>query len=462
VKLFTIAIASSLLFAAGSAMAQDASSVRATLPDPALDVLVSTAIQNTPELAAARAALEAARRRVQPARTLDDPSLSTTYQNDGRAISLGKAEGSFIGLMLSQPIRWPGKLTLAGQTAESEAREVESGTLGRAGLMIEARVRNAWYDLILARAIDRLVEERRDTARQIEATTRDRYAAGLGVQQDILRAQVELARIDELKATQRAVITNRLAELNRLLGLPQDSARDTPADLPRTAELSSTATWVASTFSRSPEAAGARQGIETGRLRVQIAKKNFLPDFVVSGGSMYRGNFPMGPMWQVGVGVSLPVWANKRQQNQLAEAQARVAEQTAQTDVVGLELELRTRERIAQLQTANEVATLYREKIVPLDQLSYESALASYSAGKVPFITVFEAVNALYGDRATYLGRLAEAAKWRVAIDEASLQPTSMSGAPSMSSSSTAASGMGAQAPASSSSPSKSASTSMR
>jgi cobalt-zinc-cadmium efflux system outer membrane protein len=455
VKLFTIAIASSLLFAAGSAMAQDASSVRATLPDPALDSLVSTAIQNTPELAAARAALEAARRRVQPARTLDDPSLSTTYQNDGRAISLGKAEGSFFGLMLSQPIRWPGQLNLAGQAAESEAREVESGTLGRAGLMIEARVRNA-------RAIDRLVEERRDTARQIEATTRDRYAAGLGVQQDILRAQVELARIDELKATQRAVIASRLAELNRLLGLPQDAARNTPADLPRPAELSPTATWVASTFSRSPEAAGARQGIETGRLRVQIAKKNFLPDFVVSGGSMYRGNWEMGPMWQVGVGVSLPVWANKRQQNQLAEAQARIAEQTAQTDVVGLELELRTRERIAQLETANEVATLYREKIVPLDQLSYESALASYSAGKVPFITVFEAVNALYGDRATYLGRLAEAAKWRVAIDEASLQPTSMSGAPSMSSSSTAASGMGAQAPASSSSSSKSASTSMR
>jgi cobalt-zinc-cadmium efflux system outer membrane protein len=459
VKHLTIAITVSLLFAAGSAMAQDKSSVRATLPDPALDTLVSIAIENTPELAAARAAVEAARRRVEPARTLDDPSLSTNYQNDGRAISLGKAEGSFIGLMLSQPIPWPGKRTLAGKTAESEAREVESGTLGRAGLMIEARVRNAWYDLILARAIDRLVEERRDTAHQIEATTRDRYAAGLGVQQDILRAQVELARIDELKATQRALIASRLAELDRLLGLPQDSARDTPADLPRIARLAPTATWVASTLSRSPEAAAGRQGIETGRLRVQTAKKNFFPDFVVSGGSMYRGNWEMGPMWQVGLGVSLPVWANKRQQNQLAEAQARVAEQTAQTDVVGLELELRTRERMAQLETANEVAALYREKIVPLDQLSYESALASYSAGKVPFITVFEAINALYGDRATYLGRLAEAAKWRVAIDEASLQPTSMSGAPSMSSGGTAASGMGAQAPRSSS---NAASTSMR
>ncbi|HEX7681277.1 MAG TPA: TolC family protein, partial [Thermoanaerobaculia bacterium] len=156
------------------------------------------------------------------------------------------------------------------------------------------------------------------------------------------------------------------------------------------------------------------------------------PDFVVSGGSMYRGNFAMGPMWQVGLGVSLPVWANKRQQNQLAEMQARVAGQTSETDVIRRDLEQRTRERLAQLATANDVATLYHDRITPLDQLSYESALSSYQNGKVPFITVFDAVNALYSDRATYLGRLAEAAKWRVAIDEAALQTTSIGGAQPM------------------------------
>lgn len=454
---YITAFATTLLLAAGSALAQDKPSSRATLPDTALDALVSTAIGNTPELAAAHAAVEAAQRRVEPARTLGDPSLSTTWQNDGRAISLGKAEGSFIGLMVSQPLPWPGKLRLAGRAAESEAREIESGTLGRAGLMIEARVRNAWYDLILARALDRLIEDRRDTARQIEATTRNRYAAGLAVQQDVLRAQVELARIDELKATLRAAITSRLAEINRLLGRPQDTALDTTVDLPGIVPLSPAADWIARALGRSPEAAAARQGIETGQLRVQIAKKNFLPDFVVSGGSMYRGNFPMGPMWQVGVGVSLPVWINKRQQNQLAEAQARVAEQTSQTDVIGLELEIRTRERVAQLETANEVATLYREKIVPLDQLSYESSLASYQAGKVPFITVFEAVNVLYSDRASYLGRLAEAAKWRVAIDEGALQPTAMGSAPALPAGGGAAtSGMSASSSASQSSPSAS------
>src|SRR6476469_5525467 len=95
--------------------------------DPAADRLVSEALQKTPEIDAARASLEAARRRVEPARTLPDPSASFTYQNDGRSLSLGKAEGSFVGLMLSQPVPWPGKLSLAGKATASEAREIAVG-----------------------------------------------------------------------------------------------------------------------------------------------------------------------------------------------------------------------------------------------------------------------------------------------------------------------------------------------
>jgi cobalt-zinc-cadmium efflux system outer membrane protein len=429
--LFTtrVFIAGLLLLGATAASAQQ---VRLTPADPVADRLVAEALLKTPEIDAARAALEAARRRVDPSRTLPDPMASLTYQNDGRAPSLGTAEGSFAGVMLSQPLPWPGKLALSGKAAASEAREMEVGALDRTALTVEARVRTAWYDLLLARALDRLVEERRGTARQIESTTRERYAAGLAVQQDVLRAQVELARIDELKASQRAAIAGRLAEINRLLGRPQDQALETPADLPGIAAIPPAAGIVAGALARSPEAAAARQGIETGRLRAEMAKKNFRPDFVVTAGSMYRGNFEMGPMWQAGVAVSLPLWINRRQENQLAEAKARVAEQTARTDVIGRELELRTRERIAQLEAANEVAALYQDKIVPLDELSYESALASYQAGKVPFITVFDAVNALYADRATHLGRLAEAAKWRVAIDEAAPQPAAMGGVASM------------------------------
>ena len=435
-----------LVTCTAAAQTTEQNAVRAALRDPQLEALVNEALNKAPEMAAAQASVEAAQRRIIPSRTLADPFVSTTYQNDGRAPSLGSAEGSFLGLMASQAIPWPGKLRLAGDIAASESREIERGALGRTGLALEARVRNAWYDLVLARAIDRIIEERRTAATQIEASVRERYVAGLAVQQDVLRAQVELARIDESKATQGALIVSRLAELNRLVSEQQDRAIATPDRLPEDPTLPSLGELVASAAARSPELAASRQGIETGRIRVDLAKKNFLPDFSVNAGSMYRGNFEMGPMWQVGVGISVPLWINRRQQNQLAEAQAVVRGRTAESDAVVRELELRTRERVAQLDAALRIAALYRDKVLPLDDVSLESALASYQAGKVPFITVLDALNTLYSDRAIYSGRLAESAKWRVAIDEASLQTTAMAGAPSMGGS--PSSGMAASASA--------------
>ena len=448
-------IAAVLLLAAVTTKGQ----VRLTPADPAADRLVAEALQTTPELRAAVANVEAAQRRVVPARTPPDPSASFTYQNEGRGISLGNAEGSFVGLMLSQPLPWPGKLDLAGRLAESEAREIATGPLPRAQRTIEARVRNAWYDLVLARGVDRVIDERRITATQIEASARDRYAAGLAVQQDVLRAQIELARIDELKANQRALIAARTAELNRLLGRPQDAIVESPSEIPAPVAVPAANTVVTSVVTHSPEVASARQGVETGRFAVGLARKNFLPDFVVSGGSMYRGSFAMGPMWQVGVGVSIPAWIDRRQRNQLAEAEALLTGRNADAEIVAQQLELRTRERLAQLGASDEVTVLYRDRILPLDELSLESAMSSYSAGKVPFITVLEALTALFTDRTAYRSRLAESAKWRVAIDEASLDSTSMSSTASMSSNAPSTSGMAAQTAPSSSSNSK---TSMR
>lgn len=459
---FRFAVATWFCLFALSAVAQTEKQhrTRASLSDPQLDALVASALADAPETASAQASLEAARYRIVPARTLADPFVSMTYQNDGRAISFGDAEGSFLGLMASQAIPWPGKLRLAGEIAEGDSREIESGVVRRTALTLEARVRNAWYDLVLAHAIDSIVEDRRNAASQIEASVRERYAAGLAVQQDVLRAEVELARIDEVKATQAATIASRLAELNRLVGAPQDRPIATPNRLPEDAMVPALADLIAAAATRSPEIAAAEQSIETGRIRVNLAKKNFLPDFSVNAGSMYRGSFEMGPMWQVGVGVSIPLWLERRQQNQLGEAQAIVRGRTAENETVGRELELRTRERAAQLDAALRIAALYRDKILPLDDLSLESALASYQSGKIPFITVLEALNAVYSDRAIHAGRLAESAKWRVALDEASLQSTAMSGAPSMGGG--AASGMSQSAAPSNANSKSSSMSSMR
>ena len=387
--------------------------------DPVLESLVAEALVRNPDTRSAEASAQAATFRIVPARTLPDPFLSFTYQNDGTRFTLGKRDMTFFGATISQPLPWPGKLKLAGEIAGSESNQVERGVLGRSRRAVEARVRRTFYDWQLSRALLDLVEERRAAWRQIEAVARDRYSAGLAIQQDMLRAQVEILRLDEEAAVRSAASTSRLAELNRAAGRPQDSPIEDPAPPGLDSSLPDLAGILERVRAEHPELSGGEAAVETSRLRVALARRNFLPDFVASAGPMYRGG--LDPMWQVGLGISLPIYSGSRQRNQLREAEANLRAEQAQIASAGQELELRTRERYATLEGVLRGARIYRDGVIPTDQVSLESAMASYRTGRVPFITVLDALSALYADRASLLGRIADAQKLRVAIEEADL-----------------------------------------
>jgi len=171
----------------------------------------------------------------------------------------------------------------------------------------------------------------------------------------------------------------------------------------------------------SPELSAARIAIERARRAVDLARKDYRPDFSVVGGYMNRGG--LDPMWQAGVSVNLPLNRTRRA-SALAEADSTLAAARFRLEAVELQLRLRTQERLAQLQAARSIGTLYREGIVPQDQMSVEAAIASYQAGRVPFITVLEALTTLYGDRATHVRLLAGQSRIRATLDEASLETT--------------------------------------
>lgn len=166
---------------------------RATLPYPFADALVAEAVRKNPDVVRALESAEAARQRISPARTLPEPFLSFNYQNDGTSFSLGEQDMTFLGAMFSQPLPWPGKLRLAGEEATQRAGEVRASLVGRAQLSVEASVRRAYTDYLLARELLDLIEDRSP------------------------RSQVEVLRLDEARADQTVQVAARRAEVNRLL-----------------------------------------------------------------------------------------------------------------------------------------------------------------------------------------------------------------------------------------------------
>jgi outer membrane protein TolC len=413
------------VFQCSAAAAQEATDPASTeaphSADPVLDALIGEALRSNPDLLALQEAVLAAGARPDQARSLRDPMLSVVYTNDGWSPSLGTENMTTLAVMGSQELPWPGKRRLRGDVAALEAALAEQ-QLERARLGVVAAVRRAYSGLVLSRERLELVREQEQLWRQIEGVTRARYAVGQGAQPDVLRVQIEVTRVEQLRTEQEAESRIRAAELNRLTGHPATSPVDTSARLVLHPVAEDPERALERLAGISPELRSASVVQQRASALVALASKEFKPDFSVQAGYMNRGG--LDPMWQAGVGVALPVY-RKRLSSGQAEAEAQVRAGARLAEAVRLQLRYRTEERLAQLEATQKIAGLYGQGIIPQDRMSVDAAVANYQTGKVPFIAVLEALTTLYNDRATHLTLLANHARIRASLEEASLESTS-------------------------------------
>ncbi|MDX9733575.1 MAG: TolC family protein [Thermoanaerobaculia bacterium] len=388
-----------------------------------VEALVAEALERSPALAAVRASVAAARERIAPAGTLPDPMLRLSYENDGASLSLGTEAMTRLSVMAEQPILWPGKLSLAARIAEADA-DVAEAAIARLGLGVEAQTRRAAARLLEARAAGELTRELSENWDRIESVARSRYAAGLGAQQDVFRAQAERTRLLQQLRRDEGAVHAAEAELRRLLlrepGTPvelEERLHETRPE-PPDADVE-----LARAEAESPEIEVARRAAEREALAIDLARRDRMPDLVASVGYMNRGSLPM--MWAVGLGVTVPLFSGRKQEPRLREAQARLAAVRAAEADVRLRLRARTEAQLALLAQLAEEARLDREALLVQDRMAVEAALASYASGSVPFVTVLEAISTEFADRRAALGRLAA-----FLVAEADLYERSLDGAP--------------------------------
>jgi len=411
-----LALAASHLCA--PARAQETAGPAPSVSDPVLQSLVQEAVAANPLLKQAEEELAGARQRPGQARALADPMLSLNYTNDGWKPTLGSEPMTTLGLLWIQDLPYPGKRRLRGDIAGRDA-DRSAQRLERARLDVVAEVKASYAGLLEARARLDLIATDDQLLRQIEGVVRARYSVGQGAQPDVIRVQIETTRLEQRRAERAADETVRLAELNGLVGRPAGSPLETPARLGRGPAPPSLDGVLTEARERSPELREARLAIDAARLAVSLAERDYKPDFSVAAGYMNRGGLP--PMWQAGVGVTLPLHRSRIKSGVTeTEASRRAAEQ----HLAALELQLRARteERLARLRASKRLAELYEGGVIPQDLLGVEAALASYRVGAVPFVAVLEALAGLSADRAALMSVLAEQARLLARLEAASLE----------------------------------------
>ena len=387
--------------------------------DPLLLSLIQEAMARNPDLGQARALVDADRERIPQARALPDPTLTLGIQNDGfNRIEVGRMDTSYYEVMVTQGLPWPGKRALRGEVAQLGAQATDLA-VARTRLSLEADVRRGYTGLLLVRSQLRLLEDQALFLKQAEATARSLYEVGQGAQADLLRAQLERTRLDQTRARLRAEERITQGQINRL----RSAAPDQPVPTPRTLEQlpdprPMPADFQAKAEADSPEMKSAR----LAQRSLDLARLDRHPDFSVSAGLMPRG--AIEPMWTASVGITLPLWQKNKQKRAVAEQEYRQSASGFELEKVRCLLAQRIQERESDLAGSLQVLRLYREGLLVQSEGTFRATLAQYTVGKVPFLSVLEALNGWIADQSGLLQAQAQAQATRIALLELNLGPT--------------------------------------
>ena len=382
---------------------------------PSLQQLIEQALENNPEIKSMQRRFDRARERIPQAKALDQPMLSVGYMGNLTPFTLQTDDpSSGRTISISQDLPFPGKRSLRGKVASSEA-DAEWWAFEQTRRNVMAEVKDAYFDLYyLSKAIG-VVTKTKTLLGQFTKIAEVRYSVGKGIQQDVLKAQVEFSKLLE----QQTVLEQRKqvaeARLNSLLYRETESPLGTPEELkPRDfpyslAQLSEMA------VANYPDLKAQRRKIEGAQYAIQLAKKEFYPDFSV--GFTYVNRPAMPEMYGLTVGIKIPVFYAQKQRPALTEATASFEAEKRTLENTTTVLMFKIRDKYLAQTTAKRLMSLYRTTVVPQSSLSLESAIAGYEVGKVDFLTLLDNLVTLLNYELSYYEQLSNEEKAVAALE---------------------------------------------
>jgi outer membrane protein TolC len=386
-------------------------------PPARLEELVREALTRNPEIQAAQRGAEAKRARVPQAKAWSDPTLTLGYGgNILPPYTLMRGDpSSQRQFMAEQVIPYPGKTRLRGEIAAREA-DAEATGIDEVSRRVVAEVKQAYVDLYFAdQSLSTLAKERQ-ILEQLAQVSQIRYSVGKGVQQDIIRAQVELTRLSERQTMLEQTRRTLEAQLNSLRDLPVDTPVGPASELRQSVLVQTPAELQSAAESTFPALKRQQAMIEGNQLAVNLAHKEVRPDFSVGYTYMQRAGLP--DMYGFTFSTSLPVFRRNKQDQAIREAALNLeAARRSEGNQLTL-LRYRVKQEFVAVEAADRLMKLYTEGLVPQSRLALESSLASYEAGASDFQTVLSNFTTILEYELNYHQQLADHEKALARLEE--------------------------------------------
>lgn len=365
----------------------------AEITETPLEPLIVEALQNNPEIQAAKQELEAAQSGILPAGALDDPMLEASVVSLPTTLRFDQEPMTMRMIGIGQRLPFPGKRGLRREVAENEAEAVEHLYQETTNRVIRD-VKVAYFDLALVVESVGLVEQNKQILEQFLKTAEVQYAVGKGQEADVLKAQIQVSRMDDelirLAREQRLIE----AELNRAVGRTTGSPLPSPEFL-RLPEMDLSLDALREVaVSHRPQLRARQSMIDRGAKVIELARKNYYPDFdlrfAYSQRDTLEGGMRQDDMLSFTVAVNLPFWRQSKLDPQVAEVVAERSQVLSMYEADLNEINSRLRQELANAAQSLKSARLYETGILPQAKIAVEAALAAYRVNRVDFFTLLD------------------------------------------------------------------------
>ena len=353
--------------------------------------VVTAVLRDNATIKAARANWEAMKKRIPQARAWEDPMTGVDVQRFGTTqfTSFSAAEW-----MVSQQIPVSGKNLSRGRAATAEAAQ-SFEQLRRAELDAISQARAAYFRLATGYALLAITRENQDLLGQFAEISRVKYEAGVQSQSDVLLAQTDLARLSQTSAEFEREISNQQSALNVLMNRSAQNSLGQPAPLSFRPFALSAETVRERALARRPEIARAQGVVEAENARLQLARRQWIPDPQVRMAARTLENRGGVQEYDTGIVFSVP-WVNFRKYSAgVAEAQNTVERAQRELEFARVETLGLVRDALKRIETSARNYELFRGKIVPLARQAIESTRAGYEADRTGFLDLITARRSL-------------------------------------------------------------------
>lgn len=394
-----------LALSAGAGAATDS-------PAPeSLPALIDIALGNNAEIGMAQSKARMFESRAGQAGSLDDPMLMFRFQN-GIVTSpfdsnLDATTARVIGI--SQMFPYGGKRELKKDAARYEAESYRFQADERK-IELTLMVSEAYYRIYMTRKMRGIAAKTIAVLDDIIKVAETRYSVGQAMQQDVYKARIERAKMEDMLIALDGDEKADTAALNAVLFRPADTPVGAIADFEIAPLKIAPDELKKIALENRPALKALGAMIEKKKADVELARREKYPDFTLSFEYMQRVPNEMDDgydMYSLGLSLNLPIRKQAREA-MVGMASSDMNMTTAELSAAENMITSTIADALARMEKRQRQAEHYRASIIPRAQAAVESARISYGVGKLEFTMLADSLMALQGFERDYYSLLAD------------------------------------------------------